>query len=106
MLYTGSGKFKIVNDETGTYQEFTVPKTIIKDTRLLSPYCTQLCNYNLHRPHFTCLTCRFRRVYEGKMPNRIPVKIHMVFVRLDRKHSKLKNMIIKKLFTLIEFLSN
>lgn len=68
--------------------------------------CQQLCGLTLHRPHLTCLFCRIRRVYYGKMPRENRVYVYVVLISEERRFKLLKNAAIKVLATLIEALAN
>jgi len=62
--------------------------------------CVPLCERHLHRPHLTCLWCRIRRAWYGKMPTKIPVDLIILHVHKAQKHAKLKAAIRKFLLTL------
>ena len=68
--------------------------------------CQSLCGHNYKRFHLTCMFCRLRRVYYGKMPSKIRVAPYMLLIWKDRKHSKIKNLLLKKLLTICELLAN
>ena len=98
-----------------------------------APICSHLdANKGLGRPHFTCLTCLFRRWYYGKLdpdkflliPYRqkavfqirslspmgtpVPKKYMAYFMLMNMDHSvgylRLRNSIVKVLMTVAEFL--
>ena len=68
--------------------------------------CQSLCGHNFKRFHLTCMFCRLRRVYYGKMPNKIRVTPYLLLIWKDRKYAKIKNVLLKKLLTLCEWLAN
>jgi hypothetical protein len=81
--------------------------------------CKKLCGHNLHRPHFTCLFCRIRRLHYGKMDKskyhynskmRIVMpqdcQTYVLFIDNKRPHARIKEQILKRMLTICEWLSN
>lgn len=66
--------------------------------------CHFRCNISKHRPHLTCLHCRYRLWVKGEIPNMIRIKSYAVYEWVDRPHYRLKNIIRKKLLCLVEML--
>lgn len=81
--------------------------------------CRTLCGHPLGRFHWTCLYCRIRRFFYGKMD---PKKYHynrymglvmpesqttyVLIIDNTRRLARVKNSLLKKLFTLCEMLAN
>ena len=42
--------------------------------------CQSLCGKRLRRPHFTCLYCRIRRVFYGKMSHKVTARRYRVLL--------------------------
>jgi len=68
--------------------------------------CRSLCGKSLRRPHFTCLFCRLRRAYYGKMSNKIEVTAYLLLIRRDRRFAKVKAVVLKRLLAICEWLAN
>lgn len=83
--------------------------------------CSSLCGYTneMRRPHLTCLFCRVRRFFYGKLDrkhfryNRLmrvvmpqDCETYVMFIDKKRRHAKLKAAILKRLLTLCEWLAN
>lgn len=67
--------------------------------------CQPLCGLNLHRPHFTCIGCRIRLGYYGKLPNPLEldhVEVHQLYIRKGRRFARQKDLLAKTLFSIIE----
>jgi hypothetical protein len=64
------------------------------------------CGHKLRRPHWSCIHCRFRAVANGRLPRVIPVKPFTLFIRIGRKHERIKSILLKKALELAEFLIN
>jgi len=62
--------------------------------------CYTLCGWDLRRPHLTCLHCRIRKVWYGKMKEKTPVDVIIVTVAKKQRYKNLKAAIRKVLFTL------
>jgi hypothetical protein len=85
--------------------------------------CYTLCGYKEcghgRRPHFSCLFCRLRRFFYGKMD---PKKYHynrymrvvmpqdctnyILIIDNKRRFAKAKGLVLKKLLTIVEWLAN
>jgi hypothetical protein len=83
--------------------------------------CSSLCGYagKMRRPHFSCLFCRVRRFFYGKMD---PEKYHynslmrvvfpedqttyVLLIDNNRRNAKVKAAILKRLLTICEWLAN
>jgi len=81
--------------------------------------CKRLCGHDLKRPHFSCLYCRIRRFFYGKMD---PKQYHynskmrlvmpedyttyVLFIDNQRRFEAVKAAILKRLVTLCEWLAN
>lgn len=46
--------------------------------------CQPLCGHSLRRPHLTCLVCRIRRVYYGKMSSTFKARMYRVLLRIRK----------------------
>ena len=83
--------------------------------------CHSLCGHSnrMHRPHFSCLFCRVRRFFYGKMDrskyhyNRYlgvvtspKMQTYVMFIDPDRHLAKLKEIILKRLLAICEWLAN
>jgi len=68
--------------------------------------CQVLCGKQLRRPHLSCLTCRTRRAYYGRMPNRIEVDLYVLNIWKHRRFARAKDAILKRLLSLCEVLAN
>lgn len=65
--------------------------------------CQPLCGHRLDRFHASCLTCGYRKSWYGKMPRLLPIKMmYQVFIPRNVPLQKLKDVIRKKLLTLVE----
>jgi len=62
--------------------------------------------HKVHRPHYSCPFCRFRKMYYGKMPSRIEVEPCTVYLWKNRRHARIKNLIIHRLLNIVEALAN
>ncbi|MGB9672066.1 MAG: hypothetical protein ACPLZY_02850 [Candidatus Norongarragalinales archaeon] len=87
------------------WQEIVVEPGTFK-AKLGGMPCQHLCGHGFRRFHLTCAFCRVRRVYMGKMPSRIRVTPYLMLIWVDRPHRRLKDLFLKKLLTLAEFLAN
>jgi DNA-directed RNA polymerase subunit RPC12/RpoP len=67
--------------------------------------CKNLCGHDMERFHITCMYCRSKRVAQGKIPHYIRVEPQTVFIWKDRFAYKAKNIILKKLFNIVEMLA-
>jgi hypothetical protein len=82
--------------------------------------CRTLCRHPLGRFHWSCLYCRIRRFFYGKMDqkkyhynrymgvvinNRQPAP-YIIFIDPDRKLAAVKDKLLKKVLTLAEMLAN
>jgi hypothetical protein len=83
--------------------------------------CHSLCGHSqhMHRPHISCLFCRIRRLCYGKMDKtkyhynsklRIVMpqdcETYVLFIDRKRSHEKIKEILLKRILTLAEWLSN
>jgi len=66
----------------------------------------EICGHNLHRPHWSCIHCRFRAVANGRMPPVIRVGRYTLYVWHGRPHEGIKSILLKKVLELAEFLAN
>jgi hypothetical protein len=63
--------------------------------------CQELCGHRLKRWHASCFTCIYRKVWTGKIPSLIPLKmLYTVFI--SRWQSGWKAAVHKRLSTLLE----
>jgi hypothetical protein len=97
---------KLIQDEQGQlWQEFDIKPRFRLNSSSLP--CNDVCGHpEMKRPHLTCISCRFRRIIEGKMPNRIRVDPYWLFIWLDRPQSRVKGELLKRVLTLAEFLAS
>jgi hypothetical protein len=84
--------------------------------------CKSLCHHPLHRFHWSCLYCRVRRFFYGKMDrtkyhyNRYlgcvlptqPSKMatYVLIIDGNRRLARVKEMILKRVLTIAEWLAN
>jgi len=81
--------------------------------------CRKLCGYKLRRPHFTCLFCRVRRYFYGKLDRRryrynslmrvvLPMDrtTYVLFIDNKRHLASVKALVLKRLLTVCEWLAN
>lgn len=88
--------------QDGYFQIFMFPPGLRKNDSVL---CSGLCGHVLKRFHFSCLRCRLRRVYFGRMKNPVPVTPYVILL-LQRTDKVFLTQIIKRILTLLEFLDN
>ena len=81
--------------------------------------CRKLCGYKLRRPHFTCMFCRVRRFFYGKLDRK---KYHynskmrivmpedrttyVLFIDNKRHLANVKALVLQRLLTVCEWLAN
>lgn len=93
------------------------------------PPCKTICGHDLRRFHFSCLFCRIRRWYTGKMDKskyvfippgrtatlRIRVsglvvpkqcQVYVLFIDPNRRYRTIKQAFLKRLLTIAELLAN
>lgn len=68
--------------------------------------CHYSCNITHGRIHLTCLSCRYRKWYKGSIPDMIRLRRYCYFDWVDKPHARIKNIIRKKLLTVVEMLSH
>jgi hypothetical protein len=81
--------------------------------------CKKLCGYEMKRPHFSCLFCRVRRLFYGKIDKtqyhynrymRIVMpqdcSTYIIFIDNKRHFRNVKAAILKRLLTICEWLAN
>jgi hypothetical protein len=83
--------------------------------------CSSLCGYTaeMRRPHLTCLFCRVRRLFYGKMnPKQYHYNRYMrivlpsdcsnyvLFIDNKRRFAKAKSIVLKHLLSICEWLAN
>jgi hypothetical protein len=81
--------------------------------------CRKLCGYKLRRPHFTCMFCRVRRFFYGKLDRsqyhynskmRIVMPedrtTYVLFIDNKRHLANVKALMLKRLLTVCEWLAN
>jgi hypothetical protein len=83
--------------------------------------CSSLCGYTdeMRRPHFSCLFCRVRRLFYGKMDskryhyNKIARLVfpqqcvtYVLLIDQERSFKRVKDALLKKLLTICELLAN
>ena len=69
------------------------------------PPCQSLCGRTMTRLHWTCLFCRIRKVALGELPQAMEVGIYMLTIRTGRSHWRVKNLLIRRLMNVAEFLA-
>lgn len=89
------------NPQAGYYQLFMFPPGLHKAEGTL---CSGVCGHKLRRFHFSCLRCRLRRVFFGKIKNPVPITPYVILLR--KSHSGGMGKIIKTWLTILEFLDN
>lgn len=98
----------ILIDCKGRYWQYIAPltKPVTGKNNFGAFPCQKVCKKNIRRPHLFCVGCIYRRVWTGKMPNLFRVKPpYVLFTRYGRKQERIKNMVSKKLQSIVEFLS-
>jgi len=69
--------------------------------------CKVLCDKNLRRFHFSCLFCRIRRCYYGKLKGNLDLVCYVLMIQRVRKFATLKNLLLRKfVLPIAEFLAN
>jgi len=97
----------ILTCEDGEYYEFYKFPKLVGGSRGPGLPCKDICGQvSLRRVHLTCLHCRARRVWLGKLPNMFVVDLHFWTVRRGRPFAFAKNLIIKWLASVIELLAD
>ena len=95
------------NEKGELYQIYLVPKVLpFKKKSLLAMPCQVLCNHSLGRFHLSCLNCRTRRVWRGKLDPKQQVHVYTITIRDGRRLAHLRDLLIKPLASLIEFLAS
>jgi hypothetical protein len=89
------------NPTAGYFQIFMFPPNLHRNEGAL---CSGLCGHHLKRFHFSCLRCRLRRVFFGKIKNPVPVTPYVILLR--KSHLGGMGKIIKTWLMLLEFLDN
>jgi len=87
--------------------------------KTVSLACRKLCGYDLRRPHFSCMYCRVRRWFYGKMDKnkyhynaqmRIVMPgdctTYVLFIDNGRRLKNVKAQLLKRLLTICEWLAN
>lgn len=88
------------------WQEFINFPKEIRHARFPRPYCVELCGRDLRRPHFTCLFCRIRKIYEGKLPSKLPIDPPVTLLPYaNRRFARVRAFLVRKLFNIAELLS-
>ena len=103
----------LVFDLEGKFYQFIrpLPKTCKienngNDRMNLAPGCRVICGKKIRRLHLTCVSCLYKMVWTGKIPNLIPMSTpYLLLNRTDRKFARLKNSLRKPLLSISEFLS-
>jgi hypothetical protein len=80
--------------------------------------CKKLCGHNLRRPHLTCLYCRIRRLYYGKLDEKkyhynrfmglvMPPSYsnYVLIIDNNRRFARVKDILLKYVLTIAEALS-
>jgi hypothetical protein len=104
-LFMQLNKYSIVifDEDRNLYQYISsLPKSINKKGLI---WCRLYCNKGVRRPHLTCLFCFYRKVWEGKLPNLIPIELELLGTRVDSWNFKGKGWLLKKLIVISELLS-
>jgi len=96
---------RVVLDTAGFYYSLrvTVGKKELNGVTLA---CAALCEERMRRPHLTCLWCRTRRVYYGKMASKTPVDVIVLSIQKRQKYKVLKALVRKLLLTLVGWTLN
>jgi hypothetical protein len=82
--------------------------------------CKKLCGYTkMKRPHFSCMFCRVRRLFYGKMDKKryhynrkmrivMPqdCTTYVIFIDNKRRFANVKAAILKRLLAICEWLAN
>ena len=115
LLYSTYLLLFYVEDPTAAFDErnVTAQETRIRYDHLAElprrPWafpCRSLCGMDLRRPHVTCMSCRLRRVYSCKLPKKIPVQSHTIWIHKGRRFDRIKAPLLKRLLTICELLAN
>lgn len=88
------------------WMKVDVPKPRERPHGPLAPRCYRHCLFYMARPHFTCLSCRIRRVLQKKIPPLQDVELYTVAIWHDRPFSRVKAFFLKRLLTLAEFFAS
>jgi len=67
--------------------------------------CREICEHNLKYPHMGCLfdQCRIGKAYRGEFPIEVPVDMRFIFLNENRRFKKLKNKILKEIWSIAEW---
>ena len=81
--------------------------------------CKKLCGHDLRRPHLSCLFCRVRRFYYGKMDRQkyrynslmrivLPEDrtTYVLLIDNQRRFARVKAIVLQRLLTICEWLAN
>jgi hypothetical protein len=92
--------------EDGKYYQIFPERPVMPETsKNGGPRCQSLCGRAMRRPHWTCLFCRIRRVAMGELPQVLEVGVYMLTIRKGRSHWRIKNILIRRLMNVAEFLA-
>ena len=68
--------------------------------------CRGVCNLGLRRPHWTCTHCDSRKAYYGRgYHDRIRISTYVLYIDENRRFAKAKNLLMKKLLSIVEGLA-
>ena len=67
--------------------------------------CYGYCMFHMARPHVTCLTCRVRRIAQGKLKPLVRADLYVVALSQEGRFLKARVWMVKRLLTLAEFFS-
>lgn len=95
----------VYDNDTNWYQFISPIEGIVPRKTILIPWCVEVCNEGIRRPHLTCKGfCWYKKVWEGHLPNMIPIEAPYISTTLRyRKRTIFEQFIIKKLEVLQEF---
>jgi hypothetical protein len=69
--------------------------------------CRPICGYDLKRVHLTCLICRARRVFSGKMSEKVELEdAYTIFIAKRRHLASVKSILLRRLLSICELLAN
>jgi hypothetical protein len=103
----GGNYGRVLLGDDGEYYEFYKLPDLVGRAKRPGLPCKDICGQvSLRRIHLTCLHCRARRIWLGKLPNLFIVDLHFWTVRRGRRFAFLKDFWIKWLASVIELLAD
>jgi len=113
VLPMGIRLLMLKRDSGKLYELFLMPRKIRSTVRSALERgkhglsCQLFCGHRLYRVHLSCLNCRIRKILQKKMKPLYPISSwHIITIRADRRFARARDLLIKPLASLIEFLAS